>query len=342
MNSVVSIVVPIYNMEKYLNRCILSIINQTYKNLQIILVNDGSNDTSKDICDDWAKKDSRISVITKVNEGLGKARNTGLEFATGKYVLFVDSDDYISSKMISDLINLINYDEFDLINFGYNRVNEKEELLYSNIPNVKKKIYQENEIKQTLLPNFIGPDYENSYNSKLHLAAWSTMYNVNFLKGNNLNFVSEREIIAEDVYSLTKMYAVSKKVLIVNQAYYYYCDNAGSLTNVFRKDRYSKIKYFYLTYLNLINGLGLSDDASKRSILPFFSFTISCLKMIASADISFKNKLFEIEKILNDDVMINNLKKLPIKKLNFKKKVLFNSMKKRNKFIVFILCKFGG
>ena len=94
----ISVIVPIYNVEKYIDRCIKSIVNQTYKNLEIILINDGSLDKSGQICDTWESKDNRIKVIHQMNSGVSVARNTGLENATGEYVTFVDSDDYIEPK----------------------------------------------------------------------------------------------------------------------------------------------------------------------------------------------------------------------------------------------------
>ena len=100
-NSLVSVIVPIYNVEKYLPRCVESIINQEYKNLEIILVDDGSPDNSPQICDEYAKKDTRIKVIHKENGGLSDARNAGMKMATGEYVSFIDSDDWIDSKFIS-------------------------------------------------------------------------------------------------------------------------------------------------------------------------------------------------------------------------------------------------
>lgn len=96
----ISIIVPVYNAEKYLNRCILSLLNQTYYNLKIILVNDGSIDNSKKICENAAKKDSRVKVINSVNEGVSLARNKGLKRASGDYVSFVDSDDYVEPGYI--------------------------------------------------------------------------------------------------------------------------------------------------------------------------------------------------------------------------------------------------
>lgn len=100
----VSIVVPVYNVEKYLNRCISSIVNQTYENIEIILVDDGSKDNSGEICDEWAEKDTRIKVIHKSNGGLSSARNAGASVAQGEYISFIDSDDYIRPIMIKDLV----------------------------------------------------------------------------------------------------------------------------------------------------------------------------------------------------------------------------------------------
>lgn len=99
----ISIIVPIYNVELYLEKCIESIINQTYKNLEIILVDDGSTDSCGKICDEYAKKDNRIKVIHKINGGLSDARNKGMEIAKGKYIGFVDGDDYVASDMYETL-----------------------------------------------------------------------------------------------------------------------------------------------------------------------------------------------------------------------------------------------
>lgn len=103
--SIISVVIPIYNMEKYLNKCIESVINQTYRNLEILLIDDGSTDNSPGMCDEWAKKDNRIKVFHKTNGGLSDAKNYGIEHASGKFIGFVDSDDWIDKNMYYNLIN---------------------------------------------------------------------------------------------------------------------------------------------------------------------------------------------------------------------------------------------
>ena len=107
MNSLISVIVPIYNVEDYISKCIESIINQTYKNLEIILVNDGSKDKSFDISLEYEKKDERIKLFTKENGGLSDARNYGLDRATGKYLAFIDSDDFVDLLMFETMINEI-------------------------------------------------------------------------------------------------------------------------------------------------------------------------------------------------------------------------------------------
>lgn len=115
----ISVIVPVYNVEKYLDKCILSVINQTYKDLEIILVDDGSPDRCPEICDEWAKKDSRIKVIHKENGGQGTARNMALDICTGDYVIFVDSDDYIKNDMISSMVSALGKKKYDLVLCGY-------------------------------------------------------------------------------------------------------------------------------------------------------------------------------------------------------------------------------
>ena len=107
MNPMISVIVPIYNVEKYLARCVDSIVNQTYKNLEIILVDDGSPDRCPQMCDDYADKDSRNKVIHKKNGGLSDARNAGMAVATGEYISFIDSDDWIETSMFELLLNNI-------------------------------------------------------------------------------------------------------------------------------------------------------------------------------------------------------------------------------------------
>lgn len=118
----ISVIVPVYKVENYLNKCVESIVNQTYNNLEIILVNDGSPDNCPQMCDDWARKDSRIKVVHKENGGLSDARNAGLAVATGEYISFVDSDDWVETEFIQSLYNSIKENDSDISACGVRMV----------------------------------------------------------------------------------------------------------------------------------------------------------------------------------------------------------------------------
>lgn len=130
-NPKVSVIIPVYNTGKYLFDCLNSIINQTYKNIEIIIVDDGSTDDSPKVCDDYAQKDNRIKVIHKKNEGVSKARNTGIEVATGDFFYFPDSDDYIELDSLEYLLNLMNDHDCDMVSFEYSVTYKDREIQHS-------------------------------------------------------------------------------------------------------------------------------------------------------------------------------------------------------------------
>ena len=134
MNEKISVIVPVYNVEKYLHRCVDSILAQTYQNIEIILVDDGSTDNSSLICDEYEKQDSRVKVIHKVNGGLSSARNAGIEAATGDYIGFIDSDDYITEDMYLCLYSRIKEDCSSIANCMYVRAFDSGETIPSKVP----------------------------------------------------------------------------------------------------------------------------------------------------------------------------------------------------------------
>ena len=146
MDKLVSIVVPVYNVDKYLDKCVNSIINQKYKNLEIILVDDGSTDESGKKCDLWAEKDNRIRVIHKENGGLSDARNVGIDNSKGYYISFIDSDDFIENDMIEVLLKEIKENNCDISICGYYKTYvDKDEIIDNS-----KEIFVMNNIERTL------------------------------------------------------------------------------------------------------------------------------------------------------------------------------------------------
>ena len=169
-NPLISIIVPIYNVEKYLNKCVQSLLNQTYKNLEIFLVDDGSPDNCDQICDDYAEKDKRIKVIHKKNGGLADARNVAIDIATGEWIVFVDSDDYVESDYVENLFSLTQKYDCKIACSGFRYVFENEDIPSSvNDTQEKECCYDKwSALKLLFLQNIISTEaWGKIYHSSL-------------------------------------------------------------------------------------------------------------------------------------------------------------------------------
>lgn len=217
MEQLISIIVPVYKVEKYLEKCIESILNQTYKNLEIILVDDGSPDNCPQICDEYAKKDSRIVVIHQKNGGLSNARNTGLDIAKGEYIGFVDSDDYIAKDMYESLYNAMkdNCAQISICNF-YN-VNEKGEKVETEIEDE----ITENEIifsKQEAVKEMLHDKIIRGY-------VWTKLFKKDCFE--TLRFPDGKNY--EDVAISIRCFEKADKIVGINKHEYYYLHREDSI-----------------------------------------------------------------------------------------------------------------
>lgn len=214
MKEKVSIIVPIYKVEKYLDRCIKSIVDQTYKNLEIILVDDGSPDKCPKICDDWSKKDKRIKVIHKENGGLSDARNEGIRKATGSYIGFVDSDDYIEETFVEILYNSLKKGKTNISQCGINYINDD-----ANIICIKG--YDADVIKTGL--QMINDYYGNHYIE--NVVVWNKLYDTNLFHKNHFPIGK----IHEDEFTTYKLLYKEKNISIVHDNLYNYNQTAGGI-----------------------------------------------------------------------------------------------------------------
>lgn len=216
MNNKISIIIPIYNVEKYLKRCLDSVVNQTYKYIEIILVNDGSPDNCGKICDEYAKIDSRIKVIHKENGGLSSARNAALDIVSGEYIMFVDSDDWISENSLEQLNEYINMD-YDIINFKFSFVEEKTE----NIIEFNGRT--ENSYECDLL-SYI----DKLFSGELDFFIWNKLYKRDLFDG--VRFPEGRNY--EDLATIYKLYFKAKSIIVTDfTLYYYWLGNSNSITS---------------------------------------------------------------------------------------------------------------
>lgn len=217
-----SVILPIYNVAAYLERCILSILEQSFRDYEIILVNDGSRDASPEICEAYASRYDHIHVVHKDNGGLSSARNAGMETAAGKYIWWVDSDDFIEPGSLELLYESSRKDFPDIVKFNYFRIEQNRQLVESNA--------REGDVKTELV--------EKAFFSagKYRLSACSHIYRRDFLIENRLCFASERLVGSEDyLFNLEALHAASS-VCVTAAPLYNYELRKGSLTQQYKKD----------------------------------------------------------------------------------------------------------
>lgn len=292
----VTVVLPIYNVEKYLDRCVESVTSQTYGNLEIILVDDGSPDGCPAMCDNWAKRDHRIKVVHKANAGLGMARNTGLDNATGEYIFFFDSDDYVSPAIVEKCVGSAEENSSDAVIFGY--CNAYEDGREEKIPlKLTKKLFQDGEIRDTLLPGMY------TYKMGFGISAWGKMYRVKTLLDSGVRFRSEREIISEDAYFALEFYSQVHTVSIVDDYLYFYYKRGDSLSRAYKPGRQVKNDQFIHQSLACIAENGITDKVKNHIIARYHMYTVAAIKQLQTADIPAADKERELNEILKSEVL---------------------------------------
>lgn len=290
MNNKVSVIVPIYKVEKYLKKCIDSIINQTYSNLEIILVDDGSPDNCGVICDEYAKKDSRIRVFHQKNSGLSAARNIGTKFASGDYVAYIDSDDYVSLDYIEYLMNLIHKYNADMSIILPFKFNESKDCLPKKNREVIK-VFNRNNALITML-------YQKHFDN----AAWGKLYKKEVVDG--IDFPVGK--LYEDIGTVYKYILKSDVIVYSNQKKYYYLQRNDSIMG--RKYKTNDMDYVYQTELMLNDLKKLDDDKVNNAALArFINANFSILMKIGKNKeyISDRKKIIKNIKSNSFEVLLN-------------------------------------
>ncbi|MGN9066977.1 glycosyltransferase family 2 protein [Ligilactobacillus agilis] len=254
----ITVIVPVYNVEQYLDRCVNSILNQTYRNLEIILLDDGSTDNSGKLCDSY--KDERIVVVHKKNEGLGLTRNVGIKKATGKYIVFIDSDDYIDTTMIENLYLDLKKNNADTCIGGFKRI-YKDRVVNSVNP-YAGKIVEKNEILTSVLSKMFGKSGNN--NDYLEMSVWKVLFSRDIIVRNRIFFPSEREFISEDIIFDTEYYSNANRVYMSSDVGYNYCDNEGTLTTRYNPNRFELQEKLYLELDARAKKLGIYENVKAR------------------------------------------------------------------------------
>ncbi len=281
--SLISVIIPIYKVEKYLPKCVESVLAQTYKNIEIILVDDGSPDNCPQICDDYAKKYSNVKVIHKQNGGLSSARNSGIEAAKGEFLVFIDSDDYVANDMLEKLYFALVNNDADLSMCNVVRVDTDGNIVGSNHI-LKNTVMNKSQAFDTLTTGIA--DY---------VVAWNKLYKRVIF--NTLRYPEGR--IHEDEFVIHKVFGECEKVVVISDVGYYYVKHDGTITtsglSVKRVDAvYAMLdRYYYLkdeatiiaqyalksaygNAINIIKNLYFSNN--KQIILKMLNDVIKALR----------------------------------------------------------------
>lgn len=231
-----SLILPIYNVAPYLERCIDSILSQSFKDYEIILVDDGSTDDSPLICDAYVDRFSNVRVIHKVNGGLASARNAGFELAEGKYVWWIDSDDWIESGALEQLHSISCENMPDIVKFHYFRVEKETSEI---VCNAEPGVYLGEDVADKLLQKAFYAT------SKYLLSACFHIYRRSFLKRTNISFVSERIVGSEDYLFNLSVLPMAHSVCVLPNALYSYYLREGSLTQTYKTDLLERYECLY-------------------------------------------------------------------------------------------------
>ncbi len=307
----ISVVVPIYKVEPFLSKCVQSIQRQTHSNLEIILVDDGSPDLCPQLCDAFAQEDYRIKVIHKTNQGLGFARNTGIDEANGEYIAFVDADDWISETHLESLYQKAEACGADVV-IGAHTKAFKNGKLYPCPVHLPEKLYFGEAVMQEIVLPLIGPEVGYPKDVQLEASACMNLYRLPAIRDNGVRFVNEKQVASEDLLFNIALMAQSERVVVHNALGYYYFENTNSLSRTYQANRIIRTRCFYEEIQNIIKKMDLSERVGFRADRTYLLKVRTTIKSIALSSMERKNKLVEIEKILKDDVTQQTLQNYPI------------------------------
>ena len=314
----VSVIIPIYNVEKYLSRCLDSVLNQTFTDFEVICVNDGSTDNSLQIADQYAKKDTRIKVFTKENGGLSDARNYGMQKSSGEYIYFLDSDDFIHKNLLEICFNLAEQEKSDIV-FIKKNTNYRTRLIIRQTlhlsTNVKpfnlNKDYNYKNVSYITTNNIFSYASEKKIKGKKlqlkHCYVWQGFYrkklieNISFMKG----------IIFEDFPWLLEVFSKSPVITVTNLNLYYYIPNINSIMS--SNNQLKKIQNLYIGLKKVVEIYRNSHDFEKvkeNYINPFISYIINHYNSLKN-----KDEILQGRYIIEELKIENLLTKHHIKKI---------------------------
>ncbi len=343
----VSIIVPVFNTEKYLKQCVDSLSSQTLKEIEIILVDDGSREECAILCDELARGDDRIKVIHKHNEGQGIARNCAIKVSSGEYIGFVDSDDFVDLNMYEALYLAAKRNDADIVMSGVTFVGGN---TFSSSGDFEEKdyfleetVFENDDIKQVLL-GVVGALPTEPDDSRYGVSVWKNIFKRSLLEEESIEFVSERKIISEDTIFVVDYLSKAKKAVGIKGAFYRYRRNDESFSKSYRSDRFEKILVFLDALEERIKNTVTKNEYDlylKRLIQGYARILCSQEIMYAKdKNITFVNLRKRLRNICENDLISSTLKSYPWYKLPKKQAAFAFAMRYKLYFLQKIMVLF--
>lgn len=319
----ISIIIPVYNTEKYIKRCIKSIKNQTYRNIEIIIINDGSNDLSMEKIKEI--QDNRITIINKKNTGVSDTRNIGIKKATGDYIMFVDADDYLEKTAIERIVEIISDTSADIVKFNYNTIKGE------------KRLKEENYASEFLDTEKTEKFIENVLKGKINGFVWSLAIKTELTE--NIKFNTEIGMM-EDLLFFINILLKASNIYIINDRLYNYCINEESVSN--------SSSYYYRNFIDMLKVCELIIDLLKRN--NYYNDErknmVVLSKMLGIESIFYKVCIHKKvkHKMLDDMLKNTELNKFIIQNINLKeieiqRRINIKLIKKKNKIMLILFNK---
>lgn len=327
----VSVIVPVFNTEPYLKRCVNSLINQSLKDIEIILIDDGSPDNSPKICDEFAKQDSRIKVIHKQNGGAGSARNVGIKMATGDFLGYIDSDDYVELDMYEKLYTCAINNNVDFVMADYYRICDNSKTIKTF--DIRAGLYTKNDIINEIYPMLI---MRENINFGPLLSVCHCLYKTSFIKQNKLYFDEEIKWAEDCIYSAILGYTANSFYYLKGECVYNYIQNNGSVTTTYKPLSWQVYCLMNKKLRNFFKDKTIFDF-SRQFDLHIIYFTCSVFTQLKYSNYNFRQKYTAIKEIINTSLLTKTMKNFELPDVGFKFKILLYLIKYRQSLILTII-----
>lgn len=335
----ISVIIPVYNVEKYLHSCVDSVLKQTFQNFEIILVDDGSPDSCPEMCDRYAASDSRIRVIHKQNAGLGYARNSGLDIARGEYVCFLDSDDYIETNTLEYCLSVARKEDADQVRFLYGRFKAYVVPTPKKLKVASSYIVDDSEHRLEPMMAIISPLLsEQILFAPTNASSCTALYRREVIEKNKIRFYSEREVKSEDYIFNVDFGMACGRIVYTENKFYRYRYNPKSISRSIRFNRVEQAIRFSEFLAEKLKGYGFSD-----SDIYTMGYTIGAMREqnrnIFSSNLSWREKNEIFLNVADNEYVKKIQRRYPVKELPWIQQIAFNLHFQRHFLLSYIFTR---